>query len=266
MSSTVLKLIAVITMLIDHVGLAVFPQYAGMRYIGRLAFPLYCFLLTEGAVYTKNWLKYAGRLFLFGVLAEVPFDLALTRTAVNFYYQNVFWTLGAGLVIIRLWYLYGCMRGRVYASRPLTLTKTEEYLLALAQKNAAADFLLEMGLPLLCLLLVFVCDFARTDYGAFGALMIWCLFLAKQVDGRRQNRQKGQYDFRSRLTAWLFSAAVIGVMCLLYGGFEKWGAFASIPVLLYNGRRGWCPRGLQYGFYVFYPLHLLIIALYVMFF
>lgn len=266
MSSTVLKLIAVITMLIDHIGLAVFPQYASMRYIGRLAFPLYCFLLTEGAVYTKNWLKYAGRLFLFAVLAEVPFDLVLMRTPASFYYQNVFWTLGAGLLIVRLWYLYGCMRGKVYAGRPLTLTKPEQRLLDIAKRNPTVDFLCELGLPLICLLLVFVCDFGRTDYGAFGALMIWFLFFAKQIDGQRQSREGGTLASWGRLTAWLFSAGVIVVMCLVYGGFEKWGTFAAIPVLLYNGKRGWCPKVLQYGFYAFYPLHLLAIAAYVILF
>ncbi len=266
MSSTVLKLIAVITMLIDHIGLAVFPQYGALRYIGRLSFPLYCFLLTEGAVYTKNWLKYAGRLFLFAVVAEIPFDLVLSRTLVSFYYQNVFWTLGAGLVIVRLWYLYGCMRGKVYGGRELTLTKPELRLLDLAKRNVAVDFLGEMGLPLLCLLLVFVCDYVRTDYGAFGVLMIWFLFLAKGFDERSRRGDTALLSSWSRLTGWLFSAGVIVVMCLLYGGFEKWGAFAAIPVLLYNGSRGWCPKAVQYGFYAFYPLHLLAIAVYVIFF
>ena len=132
MTSTALKLIAVITMLIDHVGLAIFPQYAGMRIIGRLAFPLYCFLLTEGAVYTKNWLAYAGRLFLFALLAEVPFDLVLARTPVYSGYQNVFWTLAAGLMIVRLWYLYGCIRGKMYAIEKLVFEE---------KKLSFADFM-----------------------------------------------------------------------------------------------------------------------------
>lgn len=267
MTSTTLKLIAVITMLIDHVGLAIFPQYVGMRIIGRLAFPLYCFLLTEGAVYTKNWLKYAGRLLLFALLAEVPFDLVLARTPVYFGYQNVFWTLAAGLVIVRLWYLYGCIRGKMYAMEKLTLSKGEVNLLVYLEKNPKSYKVCEILLPAICILLVLCCRYGRTDYGGFGAILIWLLFIAKDLDITQKKRMQLPPVSRwSHLPFWLFSAGVIVVMCLMYGGLEKWGILAAIPVLLYNGKRGWCPKVLQYGFYLFYPLHLLAIAAYVMLF
>ena len=69
-----------------------------LRYIGRLAFPLFCFLLVEGFVHTHNVKGYLGRLVLFGLLSEVPFDLAFFRTPFDFSAQNVYWTLALGVL------------------------------------------------------------------------------------------------------------------------------------------------------------------------
>ena len=104
-SGTALKTIACITMLVDHIGascieagiltpgldagtlsqdaLSTYPLYRldmVLRFTGRLAFPLFCFLLVEGFVHTHNVKGYLGRLVLFGLLSEVPFDLAFFRT------------------------------------------------------------------------------------------------------------------------------------------------------------------------------------------
>ena len=70
-----LKLLACLTMLIDHIGALFFPQFQWMRIIGRLSFPLYCFLLSEGIHYTRNPMKYGLRLLLVAVLTELPYDL-----------------------------------------------------------------------------------------------------------------------------------------------------------------------------------------------
>ena len=101
MSSFALKLIAVVSMLTDHMGAVLFPQYIWMRYIGRLAFPIYCFLLTEGYLHTHSFKKYILRMTIFMVLSEIPFDLAFSHTWLNIHYQNVYWTLLLGLLAIR---------------------------------------------------------------------------------------------------------------------------------------------------------------------
>ena len=117
-SGTALKTIACITMLVDHIGascieagiltpgldagtlsqdtLSAYPLYRldmVLRFTGRLAFPLFCFLLVEGFVHTHNVKGYLGRLVLFGLLSEVPFDLAFFRTPFFPGAQNVYWTL-----------------------------------------------------------------------------------------------------------------------------------------------------------------------------
>jgi len=122
-SGTALKTIACITMLVDHIGascieagiltpgldagtlsqdtLSAYPLYRldmVLRFTGRLAFPLFCFLLVEGFVHTHNVKGYLGRLVLFGLLSEVPFDLAFFRTPFYPGAQNVYWTLALGVL------------------------------------------------------------------------------------------------------------------------------------------------------------------------
>ena len=101
-NSFILKMIAIITMVIDHVGAVLFPMNMMFRYIGRISFPLFVFLLVEGSIHTRKIRKYELRMFLFALISEIPFDLAFSNEIVNIHSQNVFWTLGIGLVMLDL--------------------------------------------------------------------------------------------------------------------------------------------------------------------
>ena len=98
LSQEMLKLIACVTMLIDHTGAVLFPQYLSLRIIGRIAFPIYCFLLSEGVFYTKSPRKYGLRLGVGAFLSELPFDLALFG-CITLQYQSVMITLLLGFVM-----------------------------------------------------------------------------------------------------------------------------------------------------------------------
>ena len=96
-----LKILALVTMLIDHTGMVFYPENMLFRYIGRISFPLYAFLLAEGYVHTKNLKKYCLRLFCFAMLSEVPFDMAVCHgDYVNFSHQNVIFTFLIGILVL----------------------------------------------------------------------------------------------------------------------------------------------------------------------
>ena len=105
-----LKLIALVTMFIDHIGAVFFPQLNILRAIGRISFPLYVFLAAEGCRYTHDRTRYALRLGLFALISEIPYDLALypdyfrqDGLGPNFFlHNNVFYTLFLGVAAIQI--------------------------------------------------------------------------------------------------------------------------------------------------------------------
>lgn len=144
---SVLKWIAVLTMVIDHVGAILFPDQIWMRVIGRVAFPIYAYCLAEGFRYTSDYRRYLGRLALFAILSEIPFDLAFYGVPFSFAHQNVFFTLTLGLIL--LWVLERCR---------------EQLLLC------AGAFVV----------LCFLAQALHMDYGAGGLLMVFAFYLARQ--------------------------------------------------------------------------------------
>ena len=144
---SVLKWIAVLTMVIDHVGAILFPDQIWMRVIGRVAFPVYAYCLAEGFRYTSDYRRYLGRLALFAILSEIPFDLAFYCVPFSFAHQNVFFTLTLGLIL--LW----------------VLERFREQLLLCAGAFAVLCFLAQA---------------LHMDYGAGGLLMVFAFYLAQQ--------------------------------------------------------------------------------------
>lgn len=203
LNSFQLKIIAVITMIIDHVGLFFFPQYIIFRIIGRLSFPIFAFLIVEGFYHTNNILKYMIRLGVFAIFSEIPFDLLTTGKFFDLRHQNVFFTLLIGVILL---YFYEKQYSRF--------------------SKASTVFLIMLA-----------GDIFRTDYGAWGVLMIFCFFI-----------------FRERLLEKTISIAVINV--LVFGNIQMFGALALLPICLYNGEKG---KSYKYFFYFVYPVHLWII-------
>ena len=221
LNGSVLKLLAVILMLIDHTGAVIVsrcPQvalltflgktltlYRLMRFLGRMAFPLFCFLLVEGFSHTHDRRRYALRLGAFAILSEVPFDLAILGKTLEWTHQNVFVTLCLG--VLGLW------------ARESFRGQGGKLLLSLA------------GLFLVALL-------SRCDYGVKGFGFVLLLYLLRERP---------------------ISRAVIGAGYLS----STWQAgLAFVPMAFYNGRRGFIRgKGLQLAFYLFYPLHLLLLFL-----
>lgn len=108
MSITALKIVAMITMLIDHIGAflvnsAKYPElYSCMRTVGRISFPIFCFMLVQGFIHTRNIYKYLVRILIFAFISEIPFDLASTLNVYSPEHQNVFFTLFLGLLAVSI--------------------------------------------------------------------------------------------------------------------------------------------------------------------
>lgn len=131
-----LKIIAVVTMLIDHIGLIFFPQYPILRFIGRISFPIFAFLIAQGCYYTSNIKKYMLRMLIFAVITELFFDFAF-YDKIYISHQNVLFTFTFAIIAIYIFNTYGRVAG---------------YL----------------GIVLFAIM----ADLLGTDYGAFGVMLV----------------------------------------------------------------------------------------------
>ncbi|MBO5373075.1 MAG: conjugal transfer protein TraX [Lachnospiraceae bacterium] len=221
-SGSTLKLIAIIAMLIDHIGACIIlpmlstnpaldTLYYALRLCGRIAFPIFCFLLVEGFFHTKNVQKYCFRLAIFALISEIPFDLAIYNTAFYWDSQNVFFTLLIGLLTI--WAM--------------------QYVDKFFVKNIVLQAIFR---GVILIIGMFLAWGLKTDYNLYGVIIIAVLY---------------EYYHRRTLSV-IISCFMLCMMSTL-----ELTAFIAVPLIaLYNGKRG---LSLKYVFYIFYPLHLFIL-------
>ncbi|MBQ9993788.1 MAG: hypothetical protein IJP17_03675, partial [Clostridia bacterium] len=248
MTSFVLRLIAIIAMLIDHTAAVLVPPtepvYTTMRCIGRIAFPIFCFLIVEGLLHTRNVGKYMLRLGVFALLSEIPYDLALAGEAFSFSHgQNVFFTLLLGLIVI------------AFADKvvPYILEDTR----AARLEDAARRYLhAAMSLPVL-LLSCYLAAALDTDYGWFGVVTIWLLYIL------HHNRAAALVSFvllnsvkyGLQITEMPNGGNVLGSWNVYALRTPQWyAAAATLPMGMYDGGQG--RTRLKWAFYAFYPCHL----------
>ena len=160
LNSFALKLIASASMLVDHTGAMLFPDVMWLRFIGRLAFPIYAFMLCEGFLHTRNVKRYAVRLGIFAAISEVPYNLLHSYRIFDLDAQNVFLTLLIGLITL---FAISKLDGGAEATPGQRRALNKRQLAAMLCGMAAAQLL-------------------RTDYGAFGVAVIMIFFLFR---GRR---------------------------------------------------------------------------------
>ncbi len=116
-NALVLKVIAITAMFIDHIGAAIVEYHPDMIYtskmsirildlllrgMGRIAFPIFCFLIVEGFLNTRNVIKYCLRLLIFALVSEVFYDIAIFNKRVDIKHQNVYFTLLLGLMAVMM--------------------------------------------------------------------------------------------------------------------------------------------------------------------
>ena len=238
-SQEMLKLIACVAMLIDHTGAAlVVPTEAiyhsdvelyttlawinlVMRCIGRMAFPIFCFLLVEGVYHTRNPKKYVQRLAVGMVLSEIPFDLAFFPDGISWAHQSVMVTL-----------LLGC-------------------ILVLQMNRSKGFWKLLWIVPF-----YFAAEWLHTDYGGDGILLIALLALAK---GRKH--EKWWQLAAMFLLYWDFSFTSRYYNLDIYLPMNRLPLMAAVPILFYDGRKLTYSKKVQWAFYLFYPVHITVLWL-----
>ncbi|MBO4391164.1 MAG: conjugal transfer protein TraX [Lachnospiraceae bacterium] len=248
-TSSTLKWIAIITMFIDHVTAVLFEQApwfdpdnvghilldALLRGIGRIAFPIFIFMMVEGLFYTHSRWKYLLRMGIFAMISDIPFDMAafLTNQQIinehkieNWATTSVFATLFLGLLAMTLMEL---IREKLKME---SLPKAVRVILKLL-----------ICLPIALGTMV-IAEILGTDYGAGGVAGILVCYVATLLLRKW---------YTTRFTATVFSLTVV---CNV---FEIAAIFAFPVFLFYNGKKG--KNINKWFFYFFYPCHLLILAI-----
>ena len=222
MNSFVLKLIACITMFIDHIGYVVFDGPSWFNYIGRLAFPIFSFQISEGFVHTKNVKRYLLRLFIFALVSQIPFMLFSSIISDSFS-LNVIFTLILGLASM-IAYKYNKFLGIVSA-----------------------------------ILLGIIAQIAKCDYGFYGVAITFLFYALRNhklllISGfslatiiNYAYRIFIYWDYGMEIFKYAFSYYLPYAVCTL---------LSIVIILLYNKKKG---PNTRYLLYLFYPLHLLLI-------
>ena len=218
-----LKIIAMVSMALDHIGLLFFPDVALFRVLGRIAFPIFAYMIAEGCRYTKNRAKYLGMIAGMGVLFQAVFLVAM-----NSLYQGILITFS--LAIITIFAIDGLIKSKKLWGR----------LAALGALAFVAFFV--FVLPRLLV----GTDF-DLDYGLWGILLPVAVYFLP-------NRLWRVIGIAALLVVRAIHYSVFPVAL----GHLQWFSLLAVPLLaLYNGKRG--SAKMKYVFYIFYPAHLVIL-------
>ena len=203
-----------------------------MTYVGRIAFPIFAFQIAEGARHTSDFRRYALRLLAFALVSEIPFDLMYASTVFYPFHQNVMFTLLLGLLAVR-----GLDRAR-------------------RKRTAGAAALGALGLLAAWL----AGTIGMVDYGGMGVLTVAVFYVFRGFPLARL----GQLACLVLLNMVFFKGEYVSLEILGHAvelQTQGFALLALIPIWLYGGEKGRGGRALQYGSYVFYPLHMLVLYL-----
>ena len=233
LNSFQLKLIAIVAMLINHIGIhfswgqlpQMFPLFVFSQFVGRFTFPIMAFLLVEGFYHSKNLRKYGFRLLVCWIVSIYPFyllhnpnyDFSITDIP-----NNIFFTLFMGLLMM---YSYSRIQNKIGK---------------------------------ILIVVLFSALTIYSDWNVIGLLMIWSFF--------KFHNEKG---IKTTLTIYFLFFILLTIPVYLQNGnsssyivifLSSFGFLAVMYLLLkYNGKRGYSPNWVKYGFYLFYPAHLVLL-------
>ena len=233
-SSSGLHILAMGFMLCDHLWAMLFPVEQWLTCIGRIAFPVFAFMIVEGYLHTHDLRRYLFRMLVWALISEIPFDLMYGGTVFYTYHQNVLWTFLLSLLLIML-----IEKSRLHF-QPLPA------------------MLVSVGIVLLGFVLGFV---TMIDYYGVGVLTVLMFYIF-----RNRNWKSRLCQF---LCLYMLNVEMLGgyyYVVHLFGHDievvqQGFALLALIPIWLYQGRRGIYSKAFQYFCYAFYPVNMLLLFL-----
>ena len=230
-SGNPLKLAAIIFMILDHTWVAVIDGNSWMNYLGRLAFPIFAFLISEGFIHTSNFKKYLLRLLAFAVISEIPFNIFCSSSVLFPQYQNVLFTFVLSVIALKI----------------LDFAKKEPTLLKIAGAGVGVA------------VIVFLADVLKLDYGGAGILIVVAFYLFRGFP----------FAFLAQLAAmvlvfvFLYPGREVPFKIgewFVHFPVQTFAIFSLVPIWLYNGKKGRGGKLVQYAGYAFYPLHIFVLC------
>lgn len=221
-----LKLIAIITMIIDHIGM-IFGTlfYNFLRAVGRLSFPIFAFLLTEGYIHTKSFCKYFLRVLVLAIISEVIYDYVFFGSFIYMNANNIFFTLALGLITLSL------------------LDKSKGLIKRYFKDKLDLFIILPITYLLIIVIMGLIAEFSNCSYGMLGIFFISFFYLFKE-------------NFPLVVISVSLSTLILGE------GIQYFSIFSLIPIYFYNRTLG---KECKMFFYLYYPLHILVLGLVKMF-
>ena len=233
-TSASLHIMAMAFMLCDHLWGTIVPGNDWLTCIGRISFPIFAFMIVEGYFHTSNLKKYAGRLFVFALISEIPFNLALGSRIFYPIHQNVLWSFLISLGLIH-WNEKAKNSGKLWKRLVV---------------GTASVILGYLGGIL-----------TMVDFYHAGVLTVLAFYFFR---GRKWYNYLGQF-----VTLWYINIEMLGGYSYMIDIMGKtyflvrqsFAMLALVPIWLYSGRRGYHSKAFQYFCYWFYPVHLLVLGL-----
>lgn len=231
LNSTHLKIIAMFTMLMDHLGKTLFISQGWLTCIGRLAFPIFAFQIAEGYNHTKDFKVYFKRMLIYALIAEIPYNV-MAGFPINPAGQNVLFTFCISLLVIRA----------------IDLSW---------QKNRYIGILVAVAATFAGYVLAFL---FMTDYMGYGVLTVVAFWAFGKI----------KFGWIAQIISivyinWFMIAGESFTLNMF--GRELWvpiqaiGILSLIPIFLYNGKKGPGGKTFQRAVYIFYPAHMLILGI-----
>mgnify|MGYP000167557925 CR=1 FL=1 len=228
LNSLSLKLLAMALMLCDHMWATVIPGNNWLTAVGRLAFPIFAYQVAEGFFLTHDRKKYLGRMFIFALISEIPFDLLYYSSVVFPFHQNVMFTFCLAILL----------------------------MMALERAKSKGPIVFSLAAVACVALGMLLGQLAMVDYYGSGVVTVLLFYFCRGW----------KWGWLPELAGLLYLNGVLlaGEELTAFGvTFPEQGlaVLALVPILCYRGRQGPHSRAIQYACYAFYPVHMLILFL-----